>query len=188
VSGILTAASAHMLRSGELEAVFLPEHGMLCASLRQRSVELLRRVDDLDALAETGSSAGIPLLHPWANRLDGLRYRALGREVTLDPASSFVHLDAHGLPLHGVPWSRLAWQRVEASRDRIAARLEWSQPDLLAVFPFPHRLELVATLRPGALTFETALTAGSRGAVPVSFGFHPYLRLPGSLRRDRSAP
>ena len=155
---------------------------MLCASLRLRGVELLRRVDDLDALARTGSSAGIPLLHPWANRLDGLHYRALGREVTLDPASPLVHLDAHGLPLHGVPWSRLIWQRIDASSGRIAARLAWNQPDLLAVFPFPHRLDLVATLRPGALTLETALTAAPGSPVPVSFGFHPYLGLPGVAR------
>jgi len=184
VSGILTAASAHSLRAGELEAVFLPEHGMLCASLRQQGVELLRRIDDLDALAGTGSSAGIPLLHPWANRLDGLRYRALGREVTLDPTSPWLHLDEHGLPLHGVPWSRIAWERIEASRDRIAARLAWSRAELLAVFPFPHELELIATLRPGGLTIETRLTAGPGDAVPVSFGFHPYLGLPDVARRD----
>src|SRR5262245_58482799 len=156
---------------------------MLCASLRVRGVELLRRVDDLDALAQTGSSAGIPLLHPWANRLASLRYRALGREVTLDPASPLVHLDAHGLPIHGVPWSRLAWQVVDASGEHIAARLAWSRPDLLAVFPFPHRLDLVVTLRPDGLTFETALTAAPGSAVPVSFGFHPYLGLPGVARR-----
>ena len=35
---MLAAPSAERLRAGELEAVFLPEHGMLCASLRQRGV------------------------------------------------------------------------------------------------------------------------------------------------------
>jgi aldose 1-epimerase len=181
---MLAAPSAERLRAGELEAVFLPEHGMLCASLRQRGVELLRRVEDLDAFAAKGSSAGIPLLHPWANRLDGLRYRALGREVTLDPRSALLHLDENGLPLHGVPWSRLCWEVTAASQDAIAARLAWTRPELLAVFPFPHRLELTATLRPGGLTFETALTAGGDGPVPVSFGFHPYLGLP-DLPRER---
>src|SRR5206468_6822383 len=33
------------------------------------------------------------------------------------------------------------------------------------------------------LTMETTLSAGVRGPVPVSFGFHPYLGLPG-LQRD----
>ena len=61
--------TTRMLLAGDLEAVFLPAHGMLGASLRHRGVEILRRVDDLQAAAARGSSAGIPLLYPWANRL-----------------------------------------------------------------------------------------------------------------------
>ena len=79
------------LVAGDLEAVFLPRLGMLGASLRWRGVELLRRIEDLEAAAAKGSTAGIPLLHPWANRLEGLRYRAAGREVVLDPASPLLH-------------------------------------------------------------------------------------------------
>ena len=155
---------------------------MLGASLRHRGVEMLRRVEDLDGAAAKGSSAGIPLLHPWANRLPGARYRAAGREVELDPSSPLLHLDANGLPIHGVPWSRLAFEVVDAGADRVAARLEWSRSDLLAVFPFRHRLELVAALAPDGLAVETTLEAGSDGPVPVSFGFHPYLGLEGLPR------
>jgi len=184
VSRILAAPSARRLAAGELEAVLLPERGMLCASLSRRGVEMLRRVGDLDAAAAKGSSAGIPLLHPWANRLGGLGYRAAGREVELDPASSLLHFDGRGLPLHGVPWSRLGFEVDAAGPDRLAARLDWRRPEWLAVFPFPHRLELVATLRPESLTVETRLVAGPEGAVPVSFGFHPYLGLPGLPREQ----
>ena len=166
------------LAAGDLEAEFLPDRGMLGASLRWRGVELLRRIEDLDAAAAKGSTAGIPLLHPWANRLDGLRYRAAGKDVVLDPSSPLLHLDGHGLPIHGVPWARLAWEVTASSRDRIAARLDWARPDLLAIFPFPHRLELVAALSPDALTIATTLVAGPDGPVPAAFGFHPYFGLP----------
>ena len=71
--------------AGDLGAVFLPRYGMLGASLRHRHVEILRRVQDLEVAAAKGSTAGIPLLHPWANRLAGPRYRTAGREVVLDP-------------------------------------------------------------------------------------------------------
>jgi aldose 1-epimerase len=128
--------------------------------------------------AAKGSTAGIPLLHPWANRLQGMRYRAAGREVQLDAASPMLHLDVHGLPLHGVPWSRLAWEPIESQRDRLSARLEWCRKDLLDVFPFPHRIELTARLCAEALTLETTLIAGPDGPVPVSFGFHPYFGIP----------
>jgi len=79
--------------------------------------------------------------------------------------------------MHGVPWSLLPWVLTEAGRDFMVARLEWSTSDLLAVFPFRHRVELAAILRPDGLTLETTLVASSEGPVPVSFGFHPYLGL-----------
>jgi len=177
-SGLLNDPSARTLVAGDLEAVFLPGHGMLGASLRHRGMEMLRRVEDLDGAAASGSTAGIPLLHPWANRLSGFRYRAAGQEVNLDPSSPLLHLDAHGLPMHGVPWCRLAWELTEARQDFLAARLEWTRGELLTVFPFRHRLEMAATLGSDGLTIETALVAGPGGPVPVSFGFHPYFGLP----------
>jgi aldose 1-epimerase len=183
-SRLLSEASARKLVAGELEAVFLPGHGMLGASLRHCGLELLGRVGDLDGAAAKGATAGIPLLHPWANRLAGLRYRAAGREVSLDPSSPLLHRDEHGLPIHGVPWSRLVWEVIDAGPDRLAARLEWTRSELLAVFAFPHRLELSVTLSPDGLLLETILIAGPDRPVPVSFGFHPYVGLAGSPRDD----
>jgi aldose 1-epimerase len=155
---------------------------MLGASLCHRGVELLRRVEDLDGAATKGSTAGIPLLHPWANRLGGPGYRVAGRSVALDPASPLLHIDEHGLPIHGVPWAHLAWEVTATPPDALRAHLDWNRRDLLTVFPYPHRIELAVTLRPDGLTLETALEAGAEGPVPVSFGFHPYLGL-SDLRR-----
>ena len=170
--------------AGDLQAVFLPRNGMLGASLRHHGVELLRRVDDLEGAAAKGSTAGIPMLHPWANRLRGPSYRVAGTEVVLDPSSPLLHVDERGLPIHGVPWSRIAWEPTAADPTRLVARLDWNRRELLAIFPFPHRLELAATLEPGGLTMETTLRAGAVDPVPVSFGFHPYLGLPGLRRVD----
>jgi aldose 1-epimerase len=174
---LLKDPSARTLVAGDLEAVFLPAHGMLGASLRHQGVELLRRVEDLDAAAANGRTAGIPLLHPWANRLAGSHYRAASREVDLDLSSRLLHLDDRRLPMHGVPWSLLAWEQTETRQDFLAARLDWSRGDLLAVFPFRHRLEMAVALRSDRLTVETTLVAGPEGPVPVSFGFHPYFGL-----------
>jgi galactose mutarotase-like enzyme len=81
-----------------------------------------------------------------------------------------------------VPWSRLAWELTESRPDGLIARLAWTRGDLLAVFPFPHRLKMAVTLSPDGLTLETQLSAGLDGPVPVSFGFHPYFVLPGLPR------
>jgi aldose 1-epimerase len=77
--------------------------------------------------------------------------------------------------MHGVPWPLLPWIVIEARQDFIAAQLEWSSSNLLAVFPFRHRVELAATLCPESLTLETTVVASSESPVPLSFGFHPYL-------------
>jgi aldose 1-epimerase len=183
-SYIMINPSARTLTAGDLSAVFLPGLGMLGASLRHRGEELLGLVDDIEAFAVAGRSCGIPLLHPWANRLDGLRYQAAGHEVVLDHTSSLLHFIEDGLPIHGVPWSRLSWQVTGEDTTTLKAQLEWTSDNLLAVFPFPHRLEMAVALDPNNLTIETTLVAGADGPVPVSFGFHPYLRLPGLPRAE----
>jgi aldose 1-epimerase len=176
--------SARTLVAGDLRAVFLPSLGMLGASLRHRGAELLGRVDEIEASAIPGRTCGIPLLYPWANRLGGLRYQAAGREVLLDPASSLLHFTNDGLPIHGVPWSRLSWHVTGEDANMLNAHLERTRDDLLAVFPFPYHIEMTVALHPNNLTVETTLVAGPGVSIPVSFGFHPYLRLPGLPRAE----
>ena len=53
----------------------------------------------------------------------------------------------------------------------------------MATFPFPHELMLHARVTSGALTITTTLRPTSDQSVPVSFGFHPYLRIPGVPRQ-----
>ena len=135
-------------------------------------------------MAIKGNAAGIPFLHPWANRLAGFQYRVGDREVVLNPSSLFLHFDDNGLPIHGVPWSHLSWKVPETSQERLVAQFEWARDDLLEIFPFRHRLEMTAMLQEESLTLETTLIAGNEGPVPVSFGFHPYFGVPG-LPRER---
>ena len=52
----LEESSARTLVAGDLQAVFLPDHGMLGASLRYKGAELLRRVEDLEAAAARGAA------------------------------------------------------------------------------------------------------------------------------------
>jgi aldose 1-epimerase len=176
--------SARRLASGDLDALFLPRYGMLGASLRHRGVELLRRVEDLTAAAKSGSTAGIPLLHPFANRLAGLAYEAAGQRVQLNPKSPLLHFDGRGLPIHGVPWAKLAWEVTQSDATTIEAKRQWDAPELLALFPYPHSLAFLASLSPEALTIGVLLSAGREGPVPVSFGFHPYFGIPEASRTD----
>jgi galactose mutarotase-like enzyme len=63
-----------------------------------------------------------------------------------------------------------------------AATLHASRDLDAAAFPFPHRIELTATARDDRLTVDTTVVPTGRRRVPVAFGWHPYLRLPGTPR------
>jgi aldose 1-epimerase len=183
--------AVHVLGSAgaELEAAFAVGVGMVGCSLRHRGDELLGQRGGLAKYAREGSTMGIPLLHPWANRLDGPRYSVDGRVVELDPDSMPVRLDPNGLPIHGLATASPYWELRVAEADDTAARLRAeldfaAHPDLLAGFPFPHRLEAEVVLSGRVLCIETTLEATGDVAVPVAFGYHPYLRLPGLARPE----
>jgi galactose mutarotase-like enzyme len=183
------AARTLVSPQGTLEATFVTAAGMVGSSLRHQGAELLDPRGGVARYATQGGTMGLPLLHPWANRLEGFRYAVAGRQVALSAASGVLHLDGNGLPIHGLLPGRSRWEVMRAGATPSAARLETRMvfsPDaaLLDAFPFPHELHLAATLRDDALVVETTLAATGHVAVPVSFGFHPYLRLPGVPREQ----
>jgi galactose mutarotase-like enzyme len=175
------------LAAGPLEAAFAPGAGMAGVSLRHAGEELLDRRDGVRTYVERGAVMGIPILHPWANRLAGFDYAVDGRTVRLPDGPPLVRCEEHGLPIHGLLSGSRHW-RVESTgsdrgRARLAAVIDFgAHPELLAAFPFRHTLRLDATLDGAGLTIATTLTATGDVAVPVAFGFHPYLRLPGADR------
>lgn len=182
-------AARTLASAGEdgLEVAFAPAAGMVACSLRHRGEELLGQRRGLSAYAEQGRTMGIPLLYPWANRLGERRFPVAGREVDLTRPGLRLATDPVGLPIHGLLAGAAAWhvERHEAEGDGgvLEASFDFgADRTLLAAFPFPHRIRYEARLAGAELTI--AVTIGARGlAVPVAFGFHPYLRLPGLARQ-----
>src|SRR5215207_7170982 len=153
------------LADGDLRAVFVPHAGMIGCSLQHRGEELLLQRGGLGAWRGTGRSFGLPLLHPWANRLRDWRYAAAGRAVTIDRGRETVRADENGLPIHGALAAAEDWDVVDAGADAGSAWLEASleygrRDDRLAVFPFPHRLELRLRLAGDTVAITTTVAAG----------------------------
>ena len=176
------------LAAGALEATFVPQLGMVGASLRHAGEELLDRRGGLRAYRDTGAVMGLPLLHPWANRLARDELITHGRRIRL-PGPPLVRRDEHCLPIHGMLGAHPGWSVHEVDADGHAARLVAGfdfagDPALIEAFPFPHELIVEAHLEPEALRIATTVRATGAVAVPVAFGYHPYLRLHGA---DRSA-
>ncbi|HEY3019595.1 MAG TPA: aldose 1-epimerase, partial [Solirubrobacteraceae bacterium] len=157
---------------GELVARFTPHAGMVGCSLRHRGEELL-------------APGGIPILHPWANRLSDWGYEVAGRRVVLDRRSPLLRSDDNGLPIHGALHESALWQAHSDGDGALRAELDYgAHDDLLAAFPFRHGLELSVRLRGPTLAVTTTVTATGGAPVPLSFGFHPWFRLPGVPRAE----
>ena len=99
--------------------------------------------------------------------------------VTLTPGENGVRPDPNGLPIHGVLAAHPGWRVVTESANELIAELDFgADPALLASFPFPHLLVVRVTLVDRTLSMHTTVAATADTAVPLCFGFHPYLRLP----------
>jgi galactose mutarotase-like enzyme len=155
---------------------------MLGVSFRHRGDELVAMPHTIDEY-RAGHTTGIPLLHPWANRLGSRHYRTAGVDVDLEGLE--LHTDPLGLPIHGTITGDSGWVVVERSETALSATLDFARrPDLLASFPFPHEVTVAVALTPVSLAVSTAVHATGERPVPVSLGWHPYLRLPRVRRRS----
>lgn len=176
-----------MLRdqSSSMTAQFVPQAGMIGTSLADSGVELLGQRRGLDAYLNAGKTMGIPILYPWANRLGGNTYTAENVTTTLVAGHNGVRPDPAGLPIHGVLAAYPGWRVTSETADELAAELDFgADPGLLASFPFPHVLGVTIRLHERTLTMHTTVTATGDAAVPLCFGFHPYLHLP-EVARDK---
>lgn len=183
--GVWKGEPSVTLVAGERDATFLPGCGMVCASLRHRGDEYVAWPRSLTEL-RAGRMTAAPLVHPWGNRLEGRSYRVGRREVDLSTID--LPTDSNGLPIHGnlrgAPFgiSRAASTKRGAL---LAARLDYgARPDLLRAFPFPHVVTIDARLGERGLRITTTLEPTGRAAVPISFCWHPYLRIPDTPRRE----
>jgi aldose 1-epimerase len=170
---------------GTFEAVFVPGAGMVGCSLRHRGEELLGQRGGLRAYVAERKTMGIPLLYPWANRLGSMRFSVAGRDVAIDPGSTPVRVDSEGLPMHGLLSAATGWQVERHDVAGLAARFDFGADDkLMAAYPFAHELLFEAAVEGPTLTIATTVLASGGTAVPIAFGYHPYLRLPGVARAD----
>jgi aldose 1-epimerase len=170
------------IAAGDTVAEFVPAANMVCASLRVGGAQLLDLGHGVSAYARAGKTMGIPLLYPWANRLSHRGYEAAGQRVTLPEPDGRYPVDPGGLAIHGALPGDLVWTASSSGSDRVSARLAWDEPALLELFPFEHELELEAVVSDRALSIATTVVASGSAPVPVSFGFHPYLKLPAGDR------
>jgi aldose 1-epimerase len=125
---------------------------------------------------------GVPLLAPWANRLDQEGYFANGKHYLLNPGLGNIRYDGNHQPIHGLVAFSSDWQVVQIRSDNEGAEVEsrlecWKHPDWMAQFPFAHTIEMIHRLSNGVLEVRTVIQNLSNDPMPVSVAFHPYYQI-----------
>ncbi len=131
-------------------------------------------------------SAGIPFLAPWADQLDEQAFHANGRRYAFDMELGNVR---GARPIHGFLITASQWQVQEVSADSgsawVTSTLDFfRQPMWMKQFPFAHRITMTYRLQAGALEVNTSILNMSAEPMPVSVGFHPYVKLTDSTRDE----
>lgn len=170
----------------ELSIGFAPTAGMVGVSMKHSGEELLGQRAGLGQYIASGKTFGIPLLAPWANRLEVAEFAGTVLHTAGTPG---VHSDGNGLPIHGLLAGCPDWRVTTAVADQSGAELRATldftedRPEFPA-FPFPHRLTVTVALVGSTVTVTTAIEATGDVDVPVAFGWHPYFAPPGGDRGD----
>lgn len=127
---------------------------------------------------------GSPLITPWFGRLPDRTYRWGGTSVTVPESDPRAEMDRSGRPLHGLRCAPQQWHVFAQTASSVSLHSDdLSGPS----FPFPFCHRVTVSLGEDGVSVATTLVASESAAVPVAFGWHPYLLL-SSVRQTLEEP
>jgi aldose 1-epimerase len=132
---------------------------------------------------------GIPLLAPWADRLDEAAFYANGKRYSFNLSLGNLHFDQAGHPIHGFLSFASDWEVVKTKENshgaRLTSRLDvFRRADWMAQFPFAHVIEITYTLADGVLEVHTRITNKSVDPMPLSIGYHSFYQISDTPRKN----
>ncbi len=147
---------------------------------------LVRTSASLDAFVANSGLNGMPLLAPFANRLDETSFYANGKKYDFDLGLGNVR---GPIPSTGYVTGSKDWQLVEFKADAksawVTCRLDFYKiPQFIKQFPFAHTITLTYRVADGTLEVHTRLDNLSTLPMPAVIGFHPIYELPDGNRDE----
>jgi aldose 1-epimerase len=153
-----------------------------------RGQDVIRRTwERLDDIRGRMGLNGVPLLWPFANRLDEQAFYANGRKYSFD--TGLGNTGRGAIPIHGFLQNADAWKTIEAKADArsawITSKLDFFRiPTYMKQFPFAHTLTMTYRVQDGEVEVHTRIDSMSDEPMPVAIGFHPYFWLNDSPREE----
>jgi len=172
-------------RADTLVSVLLPVNNAYEMVVKGKNV-LRMTIRSVDEMRARPGLNGVPLLAPFANRIDGHAFWANGKKYNFDMELGNVR---GAIPIHGYLSNTSAWRLVEARADAggawVTSRLEfYKHPDYMKQFPFAHTLTVTYRLSGGVLEVRTRIDNLAAEPMPVVLGWHPYFALSDSARAE----
>jgi aldose 1-epimerase len=154
--------------------------------IQVKGKDLVRTAATLADFQSRPGLSGMPLLAPFANRLDETAFYANGKKYNFDLELGNVR---GPIPSTGYVNGSKAWQLVEFKADQksawVTCKLDfYKNPQYMKQFPFAHTITMTYRVSDGALEVHTRLDNLSNEAMPVVIGYHPIYELPDGNRND----
>jgi len=154
--------------------------------IQVKGQNLVRTSESLEAFLANSGLNGMPLLAPFANRLDDTAFYANGKKYNFDLELGNVR---GPIPSTGYVNGSKEWQLVEFKADGksawVTCRLDFYRiPQFMKQFPFAHTITLTYRVSDGTLEVHTRLDNLSDEPMPAVIGFHPIYELPDGNRDD----
>ena len=150
----------YSIKSGDVQAVILPEKGATAVSLTKGNTEFLYRWEE-NLNSPERPRCGIPFLFPTFGRMQEETYTWNGQ--------------CHHMAIHGFAHTS-AWTVDLHEEDTLVLSLT-ADETIRAMYPFDFRVRLTYAIRDGALTVLQEYENCGDENMPYAFGFHPYFCL-----------
>ena len=163
-----------------INAKIVVQQGFNLFSLVYKNIETIYFDKTLIENFQDRKLAGIPFMHPWANRLD--RDKIFNRSFTMnDILNAVLYRDGNNLALHGLILKSDKWQIIDMSATDLkascTAKLAFNETHLLDLFPFKHNIFITLELESEKLFYKVEIENLSSNEMPICFGFHPYFNI-----------
>lgn len=154
--------------------------------IRVKGHDLVRTSETLEDFRARPGYNGMPLLAPFANRLDQTAFYANGQKYNFDLELGNVR---GPIVSTGYVHGSTLWEVVEFKADDtgawVTSRLDfYKHPRYMQQWPFAHTITMTYKVAGGELEVRTRIDNLSAEPMPVVFGYHPIFELPDGTRND----